>query len=94
MSRLNTFVAVGVILVLSIYAQRLAVDLLGPTSTFWQMIADITWPVDGDQWAQQMYVAISVWFIWIIRVGAIVIALYREFTRQNVTRRTAGGRPP
>lgn len=90
MSRVFTFLTVGVILLGTIYAQDLAIRLLGPDSTLWAMIADLTWPVDGDVWAREMYVAITVWFIWIIRVGVVVIAIGREFLRQNVTTRTQG----
>jgi len=95
MSRVRTFVAIGLILLVSIYAQRLLIDLIGPGSNLYLGIADVTWPVDGDVWADQMYEAITVWFIWIIRVGAIAIGLYNEFVRQNVTSaQVVAGGPP
>lgn len=90
MSRAWTFVSIGLVLLATIYMQDVAIRLLGPNSTMWNMIADITWPVDGDVWAREMYVAITVWFIWIIRVGVVVIGLYREFLRQNVTAAARG----
>lgn len=85
MSRAGTIVAVGLILIVTIWMQRFAMELLGPSSMLWNLIADVTWPVDGDQWAEQMYVAISVWFMWLIRIGAIVGGFVREFRRENVT---------
>jgi len=91
MSRVGTFAVVGVVLIVTIYAQDMAIRLLGPDSTLWLGIADVTWPVDGDVWAERLYVGITVWFIWIIRVGVIAIAIYREFLTQNVTRRAAAG---
>jgi hypothetical protein len=89
MSRVSTFVAVGVIIILTIYMQQAAQQLIGPGTPLWNLIADITWPVDGDVWAEEMYVAISVWFMWIIRVAAIVGGIYREFVKQNVTAQAA-----
>lgn len=85
MSRAGTIVAVGLILVVTIWMQRLAFELLGPSSMMWGMIENITFPVDGDQWAERMYVAITVWFMWLIRIGAIVGGFVREFRRENVT---------
>lgn len=94
MSKARTFVSIGIILIVTIWMQRVSVEILGPSSQMWQMIADVTWPVDGDVWAEKMYVAITVWFIWIIRIGAILIGLYSMFTKQNVTTTTSGGPPP
>jgi len=85
MSRAGTVVAVGIIILVTIWMQRVSVELLGPSSMMWQSIADVTWPVDGDVWAERMYVAITVWFMWLIRVGAVVGGLVREFRRENVT---------
>lgn len=94
MSRALTFLSIGMVLIVSIWMQRVAVELLGPDSMMWAMIADVTWPVDGEAWAEEMYVAITVWFIWIIRIGAIAGGLYREFAKDNVTAaRVSGGRP-
>jgi len=85
MSRAGTIVAVGIIILVTIWMQRVAVELLGPSSMLWGLIADVTWPVDGDAWAERMYVAISVYFMWLIRVGAVVGGFVREFRKQNVT---------
>lgn len=91
MSRLRRLAVIGLVLIITIYAQDLAIRLLGPTSDLYLLIADVTWPVDGDQWAQELYVAITVWFIWIVRVGVIAIGIYREFLSQRVTRQAAAG---
>lgn len=93
MSRVYTFLAVAMVIVVSIYVQDLAIQLLGPGTQMWENIASITWPVDGDVWAEEMYTAITVWFIWIIRVGAVAGGIYREFLQQNVTAARARGAP-
>ncbi|UIP01697.1 hypothetical protein Hbl1158_16980 (plasmid) [Halobaculum sp. CBA1158] len=95
MSRIRTFAAIGVILLVTLYAQQLLIDVIGPTSNLYQMVEGVTWPVNGEEWAAEMYEAITVWFMWVIRVGVIVIGLYNEFVRQNVTtQRAAAGGPP
>jgi len=91
MSRILTFLGVALVIVVSIYMQDLAIRLLGPNSSMWALIADITWPVDGDVWAERTYTAITVWFIWIIRVGAVAAGFYREFLGQKVTAQTPAG---
>jgi len=85
MSRAGTIVTVGIIILVTIWMQRMAVELLGPNSMMWGLIADVTWPVDGEEWAEQMYVAITVYFMWLIRIGAVVGGFVREFRKQNVT---------
>jgi hypothetical protein len=92
MSRATTFLAIGMVLVVSIYMQDVARIIIGPGSTFWELLQPITWPVDGDVWAEEMYIAVSVWVPWIIRIAAIAGGIYREFTKQNVTARAAAGR--
>lgn len=85
MSRAGTIVAVGLIILVTIWMQRFSHELLGPSSMLWGLIADVEWPVDGDVWAEQMFVAINVYFMWLIRIGAIVGGFVREFRRENVT---------
>lgn len=85
MTRVQTWLGIALIIVITIWAQRISLELLGPGSLFYDLIKDITWPVDGDQWADQMYVSISVWFMWIIRIGAIAYGFYAEIVRQNVS---------
>ena len=85
MSRLQTWLGIALIIVITIWAQRIALELLGPGTVFYQQIEHITWPVNGDEWADRMYVTISVWFMWIIRIGAVVYGFYAEIVRQNVS---------
>jgi len=91
MGRLQTFAFVAVVLIVSIFAQDMAIRILGPQSQLWALIADVTWPVDGDVWAEELYIAITVWVVWIVRVGVIVVAIYREFLKQRVTTQAAAG---
>lgn len=91
MSRLMTMLAIGMVIVVSIWMQDLAMRMLGPGTPMWESVATITWPVDGEAWVNEMYTAITVWFIWIIRVGAVAIGFYREFLNQNVTRQARVG---
>lgn len=95
MSRAFTFVTIGLVLLVTIYVQDLAMEMFGPGSGLYEMVAEVDYLLDGEAWAERMYVAVTVWFMWIIRIGAIVAGLYREFRRENVTSaRVAGGRPP
>lgn len=94
MGRVQTILAIALVIVVTIWMQRVLVDVMGPTSPLYQGIAEVTWPVDGDQWAQEMYVAVSVWFMWIIRIGVVVYGFYAEIVRQNVTTRAAATGPP
>lgn len=94
MSRVYTFLGVAMVIIVSIYAQNLAMEMLAPGTPMWNNIAGITWPVDGDVWAKQMYTAVTVWFIWIIRIGAVAGGIYREFLQQNVTATRARGVRP
>jgi hypothetical protein len=94
MSRVGTFLAVGMVLVVSIYMQDVARIIMGPGSALWELLQPVTWPVDGDAWAREMYINVSVWVPWIIRVAAIAGGIYREFTAQNVTAQAAAGRGP
>ena len=92
MSRAFNFVAVGVLIVLTVWAQRVSVELLGPTSMLWNMVADVnSFGIDGEQWAEDLYIAITVWVMWIIRGAAVVGLLVKEFSRENVTRARVGG---
>jgi hypothetical protein len=86
MGRITNFVAVGVVIIVAVYARRFMIDLLGPGSALWKLVADIQYAgIDGDVWAQSMYEAAAVWVPWLIVGGSIVGALYWEFARTNVT---------
>ena len=87
MGRVSTWLGIALLIVITIWAQRITLEILAPGTVFYSQIEHITWPVDGDQWAEQMYITISVWFMWIIRVGAIAYGFYWEITKQNVSAR-------
>lgn len=94
MSRAWTFVAAGLIILVTIWMQRVSIEILGPGSMMWEMVADVQFgTIDGEQWAKQMYEAITVWFMWLIRGAVIAGALYKEFARENVTVQVPVGGP-
>lgn len=87
MSRITTFVAIGIVVVVAIYSRRLAIDLLGPGSTMWILVADVQFAgINGEDWAMRVYEAVAVWVPWLLVAAAILGGLFREFAQTNVTR--------
>lgn len=87
MGRVETFLAIGVVIVVAVYSRRLAVDLLGPGTPLFELAASVQWAgIDGRQWALEMYENATVWVPWLIVATAILAGLYKEFLAQNVTR--------
>lgn len=86
MSRAATFAAVAIVIVVAIYSRRMAMQILGPGSQMWLMVADVQFgSINGEEWARQIYHAVVVWVPWLLIGGAIMGALYREFRRANIT---------
>jgi hypothetical protein len=85
MSRVRTFIGIGLAIMMAVFARRLAFELLAPGAPLYLLIEHVTWPVDGDQWAREAYVTVSVWVPWLLVGGSLIIGAYREVTRQNVT---------
>lgn len=86
MTRINTFVVIAVVIVVAVYARRLAVQLLGPGSFLFELAANATM-FGGQELAEEIYIAVTVWVPWFIVAGAILGGLYREFWKSQVTRR-------
>ena len=90
MSRVETFVGIGVVILVAIFARRMAVDLIGPGTPLFQLAANAQFgDAGGQEWAMQLYENAAVWVPWILVATAVVAGLYREFTRQNVTVQSA-----
>jgi len=88
MSRILTFVAIGIVVAVAIYARQLGIRLLGPGSEMWIMVVNTDFPgIDGEQWATRMYEAVTVWFPWFCISAAVLGGLFREFLQTNVTSR-------
>jgi len=89
MSRITTFVAIGIVIVVAVYMRRFAVDVIGPGTPLYELAAASTiGDTGGEAWAQDIYEAATVWVPWLCVVGVIAAAAYREFTRQRVTQQT------
>jgi hypothetical protein len=86
MSRISNLVAIGIVTIVAIYGRRLAVDVLGPGTTLYQMGSSGTF--GSPQLAATYFEAITVWVPWLCVLGAIAAAAYNEFTRQRVTQQT------
>jgi len=87
MSRILTFVAIGIVVTVAIFSRRLSIQLLGPNSQMWAMVAEISFgSISGEAWAQRMYEAVTVWVPWFLISAAVLGGLYREFARTNITR--------
>jgi len=86
MGRVETFIGIGLVIIVAVYGRRVAIDIIGPGTPMWQLVADIQWAgIDGDVWAKDVYEAVTVWVPWLLVGCAIVAGLYREFLAQNVT---------
>lgn len=86
MSRIETFVGIGLVILVAIFARRMAVDVIGPGTPLFELAAASQFgDVGGREWAMRMYENAVVWVPWILVGTSIVAGLYREFTRQNVT---------
>jgi len=88
MSRVTTFAAIGVVIIVAVYSRELTMTLLGPGSMMWNLVADVQFgSINGEEWARDMFQAVFVWVPWLLVGAAILGGAYREFTRTNVTQR-------
>lgn len=86
MSRAGTFVAIGLVVIVAVYSRRMAIELLGPGSMMWGLVANVQYgTINGEEWATQIYEAVTVWVPWFIVAAAIAGGFFREFRRENVT---------
>ena len=83
MSRISNLVAIGIVTIVAIYGRRLAVDVIGPGTTLYQMGSSGMY--GSPELAATYFEAITVWVPWLCVLGAIVATAYNEFTRQRVT---------
>jgi len=86
MSRIPTFLAIGITIAAAVWARRLAIQLLGPGSMMYELAATATM-FGGEELANEIYQAVVVYVPWFIVIAAIVGGLYREFWPRQVTRR-------
>lgn len=87
MSRVTTFVAIGITILVAVYMRRFAIDIIGPGTPLWQLAASSSiGDTGGEQWAESIYVAATVWVPWLLVGGSLLGGLYAEFLRANVTR--------
>jgi len=86
MSRITTFVFIGIVIIVAVYMRRFAIDIIGPGTGLYQLAASSSiGGTGGEEWAEDIYVAATVWVPWLLIGGAILGGLYREFLRANVT---------
>jgi hypothetical protein len=86
MSRITTFVAIGIVIVVAVYMRRFAIDIIGPGTPLYELAAASTiGGTGGEAWAQDIYEAATVWVPWLLVAAALLGGLYTEFTRTNVT---------
>jgi hypothetical protein len=86
MSRIGTFVIIGITIAAAVWARRLAIQLLAPGTKLYEMAATATM-FGGEQLANQIYQAVVVYVPWFLVIAAILGGLYREFWQAQVTRR-------
>jgi len=87
MSRIITFVGIGIVVTVAIWSRRLAMELLGPGTRLYEMAATATL-FGGEQLANELYRAVVVWVPWFLISAAVLGGLYREFWQSRVTTRT------
>lgn len=87
MVRISSIVAVGVSIIIAVYARRLSVQVLGPGSMLRGLVDGVTYgSIDGSQWAAEMYVNITVWVPWIVVGGTVLAVFYVELQDQRLSR--------
>jgi len=90
MSRVETFVGIGIVVAVAIFARQMAIELLSPGAPLYLLVEGIQYgTINGTEWAKDIYVAAAVYVPWLIVGGALLIGAYREFLGQNVTQRRA-----
>lgn len=87
MVRISSIVAVGVSIIIAVYARRLSVDLLGPSGSLRSLVDGIQYgAIDGSVWATEIYVNATVWVPWIIVGGTVLTVFYVELQDQRLSR--------
>jgi hypothetical protein len=86
MSRVISFIAIGIVATVAVYVRRLAIDVIGPGTFLFELAASSSiGGVGGEAWATSIYEAVAVWVPWLMVAAAVAGALYSEFRRTNVT---------
>lgn len=86
MSRISTFVAIGLVIIVAVYMRRFAIDIIGPGTPLWELAAASSiGSTGGEEWAEDVYIAATVYVPWLLVGAALLGGLYREFVAANVT---------
>lgn len=91
MTRIFDFTVSSVVIIVSLVVHRMGVELLAPGTPLYETATDGTGNVNGAQFADFVWQAISIWIPLIVFFGILSWAAIREYRRQVVT--TAPRRP-
>jgi len=85
MTRAYDFTVLTVIYIIAVVIHLMAVELMAPGSPLYAVATDGTEVMDGQAWADMVYMITSTW-VPIISVGGITAwTVVREYKRQAVT---------
>lgn len=85
MTRAFDFTVITVIYIVAVVVHLMGVELMAPGSPLYALATDGTEVMDGQEWADMVYMIISTW-VPLIGVGGISAwALVREYRRQTAT---------
>jgi len=85
MTRIRDFAVVSVIFIISVVMHFIGAELLMPGTPLYEVATNGTGSMNGQQWADQVGMVISVWMPLMTTGGIIAWALFREYRRQAVT---------
>jgi len=85
MSRIYDFTVVSVIFIISVVMHFIGAELLMPGTVLYEIAVTGTESMNGQQWADQVGMVITVWMPLMATGGIIAWALFREYRRQAVT---------
>ena len=92
MSRIYDFAVVAVVFIISVALHLVGAELLLPGSPLYDIATNGTGAMNGQEWADQVGMVVTVWMPLMATGGIIAWALVREYRRQAVSAvRQVGG---
>lgn len=85
MSRPFDFTVASVVTIVAVVVHRMGVELLAPGTPLYETATDGTQNVNGPEFADFVWQAVSIWIPLIAVFGILAWAVLREYRRQAVT---------
>lgn len=85
MTRAFDFTVSTVVTIIAVVVHRMGVELLAPGTPLHDVATDGTGNVNGPEFAEFVWQAVSIWIPLIAIIGILAWAMLREYRRQAVT---------